>query len=187
MVKTSYDKGTRTSILEQTVDKMDIREDLLLRDDVPLYFGTDQDAENLFDSATGVVRKSGANRRLDDDLQMQLGTDNDFRIRYDSADDRLYIEGPWGFRLWGEGADGAMWLDSAAAVNLNTILRLRGNRLKGSQPFDLDKAYDSAPSHYNGRIVLASPAWDPDGDGNGEIVCSDGTAWNEVVDLPNYT
>jgi len=37
------------------------------------------------------------------------------------------------------------------------------------------------------RDGLASPSWDPDGDGNGEVVCYDGTAWNEVVDLPNYT
>jgi len=49
------------------------------------------------------------------------------------------------------------------------------------------EAQDSAPAHSVGRTVLASPTWDPDGDGNGEIVCSDGTAWNEVVDLPNYT
>jgi len=46
---------------------------------------------------------------------------------------------------------------------------------------------DSAPAGTVGKVTLASPLWDPDGDGNGEIVCYDGTAWQEVVDLPNYT
>jgi len=46
---------------------------------------------------------------------------------------------------------------------------------------------DSAPVGAVGKVTLASPTWDPDGDGNGEIVCYDGTAWQEVVDLPNYT
>jgi len=49
-------------------------------------------------------------------------------------------------------------------------------------------AKDAPPSSpTNGDIHLASPTWDPDGDGNGEYVCYDGTAWQEVVDLPNYT
>jgi len=48
-------------------------------------------------------------------------------------------------------------------------------------------AQDSAPGAAAGYIVLASPTWDPDGDGNGEIVAYDGSAWQEVVDLPNYT
>lgn len=38
-----------------------------------------------------------------------------------------------------------------------------------------------------GSTPIASPGWDPDGDGNGEVVCYDGEAYQEVVDLPNYT
>jgi len=48
-------------------------------------------------------------------------------------------------------------------------------------------SHDSAPGVDERDLVLASPAWDPDGDGNGELVMYDGTAWQEVVDLPNYT
>jgi len=54
----------------------------------------------------------------------------------------------------------------------------------------LGDALDSAPSNpVNQEIYLASPAWDPDGDGNGEYVVTDdgGSTWHEVVDLPNYT
>jgi len=71
-------------------------------------------------------------------------------------------------------------------------IRLAGNiDAQGQNIYDAGyfgfRAHDSAPSHAAGRTVLASPTWDPDGDGNGEIVASDGSAWNEVVDLPNYT
>jgi len=49
------------------------------------------------------------------------------------------------------------------------------------------QGYDSAPTAGLGRVVVASPNWDPDGDGNGELVMYDGSAWQEVADLPNYT
>jgi len=52
------------------------------------------------------------------------------------------------------------------------------------------RSRDSAPSSpVNNAIYLASPAWDPDGDGNGEYVVTDdgGTTWHELLDLPNYT
>jgi len=48
-------------------------------------------------------------------------------------------------------------------------------------------AHDSAPPQTLNSFARASPVWDPDGDGNGEWVVSDGTAWQEVVDLPNWT
>jgi len=35
------------------------------------------------------------------------------------------------------------------------------------------------------RAVADGANWDPDSDGNAEKVEFDGTAWNEVVDLPN--
>jgi hypothetical protein len=47
--------------------------------------------------------------------------------------------------------------------------------------------FDAPPTHQVGSVVLASPSWDPDGDNNGEWVMSDGTVWQKVVDLPNYT
>ncbi|WP_135363444.1 glycoside hydrolase family protein [Halosimplex halophilum] len=47
-------------------------------------------------------------------------------------------------------------------------------------------AFDSAPAHINRSMAWASPSWDPDGDGNGELVVSDGSSWNEAVDLPNW-
>jgi len=48
-------------------------------------------------------------------------------------------------------------------------------------------AVDSLPSHEVGKPVLASATADPDGDGNGEWVMSDGVNWQEIVDLPNLT
>lgn len=38
-----------------------------------------------------------------------------------------------------------------------------------------------------GDVALAGSGWDPDGDGNGELVIFDGTAWQEILDLPNLT
>jgi len=45
----------------------------------------------------------------------------------------------------------------------------------------------SAPSGSNqiGDVALASSNWDPDSDGNGELVIYDGSGWVEIVDLPN--
>jgi len=48
--------------------------------------------------------------------------------------------------------------------------------------------YDAAPSVVRDFTeYLASSSWDPDSDGNGEVVMTDdgGTSWHEVVDLPN--
>jgi hypothetical protein len=47
-------------------------------------------------------------------------------------------------------------------------------------------AHDTAAPAVKGSEVIASATWDPDGDGNGERVIYDGTAWQEVVDLPNW-
>jgi len=46
-------------------------------------------------------------------------------------------------------------------------------------------AFDAMPPHAPWSIVNATSSADPDGDGNGEIVVSDGTQWNEMVDMPN--
>jgi len=68
-------------------------------------------------------------------------------------------------------------------ANVDTVYAgVGGLRFTGDMP-----AFDAAPAHVVGSEVLASPSWDPDGDGNGERVMSDGTTWQEVVDLPNYT
>ncbi len=40
------------------------------------------------------------------------------------------------------------------------------------------------PPHVVASIITADSAADPDGDGNGEIVISDGTEWNEMADMP---
>jgi len=45
--------------------------------------------------------------------------------------------------------------------------------------------FDAAPSSpVIGQPYLASTSWDPDGDGNGEMVMYDGTNWNEIADMP---
>lgn len=58
--------------------------------------------------------------------------------------------------------------------------------LRDNHPSEVN-AYSTAPNHALGREVLAGPAWDPDGDGNAEKVMSDGSTWQEVADLPNWT
>jgi hypothetical protein len=55
----------------------------------------------------------------------------------------------------------------------------------GNQP---RPTFDSAPSSpVNFQPYIATASWDPDGDGNGEVVMTDngGTAWQEIVNLPN--
>jgi len=96
-----------------------------------------------------------------DDETLGFGTDTDFNLVYDSGTDRLEV------------------VDAINGVNLLQFIKNEGvvHAL----------ALDSAPAHEVGKMVLASPTWDPDGDGNGELVMSDGAAWNEVCDLPNYT
>ncbi|WP_139203559.1 hypothetical protein [Halorientalis persicus] len=46
--------------------------------------------------------------------------------------------------------------------------------------------FDSAAPAVKGSEVIATAAWDPDGDGNAERVQYDGSSWQEVVDLPNW-
>jgi len=88
---------------------------------------------------------------------------------------RAFIVG----RTGSESVIGNTLLSSVTALDFDvTPHDVRGN----------DPAYyfDAAPSNpYSGQEVLASATWDPDGDGNGEKVVYDGTAWNEAADLPN--
>jgi hypothetical protein len=46
-------------------------------------------------------------------------------------------------------------------------------------------AHDSAPN-VEGRVVKTSSSWDPDSDGNGDLVIDDGMKWNEMVDMPAF-
>jgi len=97
-----------------------------------------------------------------DDAPLALGADHDFVQEYRSTPDTLRVRN---------------------TVNNVNVLHFLAN---GGIRMETASAYDSAPAGTAGDIVLASPTWDPDGDGNGELVMYDGTAWNEVVDLPNY-
>lgn len=72
-----------------------------------------------------------------------------------------------------------------------------GNFVKHGNPWNLsdpvqisanlpEPTLNSAPTSPEiGTQVIATATWDPDGDGNGERVEYDGTAWQEVVDMPN--
>jgi hypothetical protein len=65
--------------------------------------------------------------------------------------------------------------------NVTTVYNALSNvRLDGAQM----PAHDSAPPNVEGTVVKASSTWDPDGDGNGELVIGDGTNWNEMADMP---
>jgi len=44
----------------------------------------------------------------------------------------------------------------------------------------------TAANERQGQLYFAGSGWDPDGDGNAEVVVYDGTAFQEVVDLPNF-
>ena len=116
--------------------------------------------------------------RLGDGQKLLLGTDEDGSLQFDGSN--IYLDTTTGevrISRYGTGRFRAV----------TAGLDLFGNRLiQALTQIRNWSAYDSAPDHEVGRLVLASPAWDPDGDGNGELVMSDGTAWNEVVDLPNY-
>lgn len=60
-----------------------------------------------------------------------------------------------------------------------------GIKIEGHFPPIYDE--DSKPEHIIGSKVLAHPSWDPDNDGNGELVISDGSDWKEIVDMPDWT
>jgi len=156
------------------------------RNDVPMYWGEEGDmpGEIVHPAGTeGLTLQSTAElahlevRNYDirvgrelvvksesihwDDKPAHFGSNEDFDIVYDSGTDRLEI------------------VDAVNGVNLLQFIKNEG--------MVHALALDSAPAHEVGKMVLASPTWDPDGDGNGELVMSDGSAWQEVVDLPNYT
>jgi len=102
--------------------------------------------------------------RLDGDgVPLECGPNRNFLVQYMSTSDTLRVRDP---------------------INNVNVFHLLTN---GGLRIPTGSAYDSAPAGTAGDIVLASPTWDPDGDGNGELVMYDGTAWQEVVDLPNYT
>jgi len=127
--------------------------------------------------------------RFGDDTKLQIGETGTIDIFYDSADDRHYIDVPDGGKVCFRPKGGFRRLIFDAAnkeIDYNWPPAFGNQPIRGGRHYTLT-AQDSAPNHREGRVVLASPSWDPDGDGNGEIVCSDGSAWNEVVDLPNYT
>jgi len=120
-----------------------------------------------------------------DDVQMLFGEDEDYGIFYDSADDELYIKDvlndQYIIRTVARNR-----VELSSIMYMNAYLHMGGNDISAVRRINF-RERDSAPPHSAGRMVLASPTWDPDGDGNGELVMSDGSAWNEVVDLPNYT
>jgi len=132
---------------------------------------------------------------LDDDKEY-FGIDDDFSLLYDSANNALRIrdetsdtnilDATAGGTVRFNATNGESIYFSAADFRFYDQVDVRGNRIYHVGWMDLS-AQDSAPTAVTGRVVLASPLWDPDGDGNGEIVCYDGGAWQEVVDLPNYT
>jgi len=69
----------------------------------------------------------------------------------------------------------------------NGNLLMGGNSIQDVIEQNLNGRGSAPSSPSTGDIVLASPTWDPDGDGNGEVVIYDGTAWQEMADMPNYT
>jgi len=109
---------------------------------------------------------------LGDDVNIMLGDNQDVHVRYDTADDR--------YRVIGKTAE---FTDGVRSEGRSTLV---DNLLAGVWLNCWD-AHDSAPTAAQGRMALASPSWDPDGDGNGELVMYDGGAWQEVCDLPNFT
>ena len=74
---------------------------------------------------------------------------------------------------------------SGATVDANSV----SSSTIGSTSADFTEWMDldpigTAPSHENGRIALADGVdWDPDADGAGELVISDGASWIEIVDF----
>lgn len=99
----------------------------------------------------------------------------------------LHIDG-----LYVAGADRAINMNDAVEVTGvidDVVERDMGGGMLIDQPVRLGMNCPppaASPDHVRGSVVHASPDWDPDGDGNGEIVVSDGEAWQEVVDLPNW-
>jgi len=124
--------------------------------------------------------ESGQERVHRDGVKMYWGTDKDAQAHFSGND----------LVLNNDADDMRLKLSGTDTISLAwTVVAIRPDLLVNGvyrSPQDLE-ALDSAPSHSAGRLALASPTWDPDGDGNGELVMSDGSAWQEVVDLPNYT
>lgn len=67
--------------------------------------------------------------------------------------------------------------------NVSNATRPRYEGTIGGGPLGGVDAAPSSPSLNDEAVATAS--WDPDGDGNGEKVIYDGTAWQEVADMPN--
>jgi hypothetical protein len=78
--------------------------------------------------------------------------------------------------------DNASMTDSVTFWNVDTT---DGNAPVEASGNSTRYQYDSAPAVKRvGVQYLASASWDPDGDGDGEIVAWDGSNWNKVADMP---
>jgi len=85
------------------------------------------------------------------------------------------------------GASGVDYRNNRVDTSITTPWSLSGSgaTFLGNRPRPTFDAAPSSPVNY--QEYVATSSWDPDGDGNGEVVMTDnsGTAWQEVVDLPN--
>jgi len=197
-------KDTQREIEAVKVDTEELLS-LVVPDDEKIYFGDDKDVSLVWDEADSVFRLIyEPNSRTV--LEPQAGGDLFFRASGAGGADMILVRnqmvGDAGLRMdstltmtddqvldIGGGGDARLFYSSADdeviikdAVNDFELQRL----IKNGGPKHVPR--DSAPpSPQTGTVALASPAWDPDGDGNGEIVVYDGTAGQEAADLPNYT
>jgi hypothetical protein len=85
------------------------------------------------------------------------------------------------------GASGVDYRNNRVDTSITTVWSLSGSgaTFLGNRPRPTFDAAPSSPVNY--QEYVATSSWDPDGDSNGEVVMTDngGTAWQEVVDLPN--
>jgi len=128
--------------------------------------------------------------RLGDGQRIYLGAGENSEIYWDSANAELRLNNITDNKIVLQRKGNTMVTSTWDGAHTPNDLLTEGSRIR-DQPTIADGEvhgpFDSAPAHEVGKMVLASPTWDPDGDGNGELVMSDGSAWQEVVDLPNYT
>lgn len=91
--------------------------------------------------------------------------------------------------LWQNGDD--TWLENIEGGGELRLFDDGRGKFSGEDYFQfttamrLESQSSEPPTNHEGVIALADSDWDPDDDGDGELVIYDGTEWVEIANLPN--